>query len=100
MFKLISSYLTGNAYAVDVGEESPTSPSTPTDPSDKADQRKDKVQKTSNERNIAAGVVTQPHRRRSDRRRGNRQAHASSREARPNRRCLTTPTVDRGVLRL
>ena len=59
MYKLFA-FFTGDADAGDVGAGSPALPSAPTNPVG-ADPRKDKVQKVSNERNIAAGVVTQPH---------------------------------------
>ena len=44
-----------------VDGESSALPSASIDPSAAADQRKAKVQKTTNQRNITAGVVTQPH---------------------------------------
>ncbi|EJK60590.1 hypothetical protein THAOC_19024, partial [Thalassiosira oceanica] len=62
MFKFIALLTGGDAdAAADVSVERPSLPSASTDPSAAADQRKDKVRKTSNERNITAGVVTQPH---------------------------------------
>jgi len=62
MFKFIAFLAGGDAdAAADTSAERPSLPSASTDPSAAADQRKDKVRKTSNERNITAGVVTQPH---------------------------------------
>ncbi|EJK52437.1 hypothetical protein THAOC_28285 [Thalassiosira oceanica] len=62
MYKFITSFLSGGADA-DADAESPNLqiPSTSIDPSATADQRKAKVQRSSNERNITDGVVTQTH---------------------------------------
>lgn len=62
MYKFFTSFLSGGA-DVDADAESPNLqiPSTSIDPSATADQRKAKVQRSSNERNITDGVVTQTH---------------------------------------